>query len=518
MSKTGSIRLILAGFTTKALKEKFPKWDSYEEKEKKEKLEEIGDAENGEEKLAELAEHDEIQIGQDQILKVDYPKPITKYQVVYESPHSSIEPYYYSCLHNMQHTFNFPVIHKITDIFTASQHSSFYGASAQKLGLAQDKVSQYMAAIGQFIRKDLFQLIRDLRWLDERIEIHDDARKYKKDGSLENESAEITLKGIWTDMVDGVVQGQRVSANIFQMAQQLQFTSLPDFFFAIHPQKKEEIDKKINSIDTTNSLKSVLKRKLTDFIIWKEANFKELKVRKNFELKYLRQHYNIIHMYLQWVKPYMKHIAKLTADIEQADVPEMVSSFEGSMIEIELLGQRLEEGNKLVYTCAMETFEYRTRPEMSFQQEAYHRGALHMGEMKLTFRSYAWTQKQIEAYKKMKQKEDLELFEQVSSGVKATMEAIRDDLDEYLKQAEGNAKEEEKKKQEKPASVLEPFAALGKGAKEMAGMFIPSTSAPGTKAIKAKINSEKGKAKGSAKAKLWLLYKIFKKAHKLLTW
>lgn len=517
MSSEGSKRLILAGFTSKALKKAFPKWNTYTEEEKKEKLEKIGEKEDGEEKLSKLADHDEILIGQDQIVIADYPKPITKYQVVYESPHSSIEPYYYSCLHNMRDTFNFPIIDKITDIFTASQHSSFYGASAQKLGLAQDKVSQYMAAIGQFIRKDLFQLIRDLRWLDERIEIHDDARKYNTDGSLKNESSEITLKGIWTDMIDGVVQGQRVAANVFQMAQQLQFTTLPDFFFSIHPQKKEQIDKMVDAIDTTTSLKSVLKRKLNDFVVWKEANFKELKVRKNFELKYLRQHYNIINMYLQWVKPYMKHIAKLSADIGKVDVPELISAFEGSMIEIELLGQRLEEGNKNVYTCVMETFEYRTRPEMSFQQEAYHRGALHLGEMKLTFRSYAWTKKQIDAYKQMKQKEDMELFEQINAGVKATMDAIREDLDKFLKQAEGVAKEE-KKPTAKPAPIWEPFTSLGKGFKDMTGMFIPAPSAPGARALKAKIEAERGNAADAAKASLWRLYKIFKKAHKILTW
>ena len=69
-------------------------------------------------------------------------------------------------------------------------------------------MSQYLQQIGQFIRRDLFQLVRDIRWIDERITFHADAREGQ-------ESAEITLKGLWTDLVDGVVQGQRVSANIF---------------------------------------------------------------------------------------------------------------------------------------------------------------------------------------------------------------------------------------------------------------------------------------------------------------
>jgi len=516
MSLEGSKRMIMAGFATDKFKEAFPSWKSLTEEEKRAKLNEITD----ESKLASYAVHDEIPIGKDQIMLVDYPKPISKYQIVYESPHSSIEPYYYHCLNNLQHTLNFPIIEKITDIFTASEHSSFYGASAQRLGLAQDKVSQYMAAIGAFIRKDLFQLVRDLRWLDERLEIHEKARNFNEKGHLKDDSPEITLKGIWTDMVDGVVQGQRVAANVFQMAQQLQFTSMPDFFFSIHPQKQEQIGQMVDSIDTTASVKSVLKRKFQDFVIWKESNYKELQVRKNFELRYLRQHYNIINMYMQWVKPYMKHIAKLRGDINKTDDAGLISAFEGSMIEIEILAQRLEEGNNSIYTCVLETYEYRTKPSLSFTQEAgFHRGPIHMGELKLTLRSYAWSKDKIEAYKRMKQKEDFELFEQIDSSVKATMEAIREDLDKFLKQA---GELTETKKEEKPKgkkqSILDPFTSVGKGFTDFVGVFAPKAMAPSEKAKKEKEEKETGKAKGAAKTSLWLEYKIFKKAHLILTW
>ena len=515
MSVGGSKRLIMAGFATKSFKKEYPNWSTFSEEKKREILDKL--EEKGEEKIAEYANHDDVVIGKDQLMLVDYPKPINKYQVVYESPHSSIEPYYYFVYHNLHYSFGFPIIDKITDIFTASEHSSFYGAAAQRLGLAQDKVSQYMAAIGQFVRKDLFQLVRDLRWLDERLDFHKKSREYTKDGKLKDDAAEITLKGIWTDMVDGVVQGQRVSANVFQMAQQLQFTSLPDFFFSMHPQKREQLNKMVDNLDTTLNLKNVLKRKLSDFLNWKEANFKELKVRKQFELKYLRQHYNIINMYLQWVKPYMKHMAKLRGDIEKSDSAELISAFEGSMIEIEILGQRLEAGNNKVFTCILETLDYRTRPALSYQQEAgFHRGPIHMGEMKLTYRAYAWTKKEIEAFKRMKQKEDLEMFEQISAGVKSTMDAIREDLDIYLKEAGETT--ETKKEKKKPESILSPFTSIGKGFSDVFGMFIPSPGSPTAKAEKEKIDAERAIAIGAVKTTLWLNYKAFKKAHRMLTW
>ena len=39
--------------------------------------------------------------------------------------------------------------------------------SAQRLGLAQDKVAQYLATIGRLV-KDLFQIVREIRWIRER--------------------------------------------------------------------------------------------------------------------------------------------------------------------------------------------------------------------------------------------------------------------------------------------------------------------------------------------------------------
>jgi len=264
----------------------------------------------------------------------------------------------------------------------------------------------------------------------------------------------------------------------------------------------------------------VLKRKFQDFVIWKESNYKELKVRKNFELRYLRQHYNIINMYMQWVKPYMKHIAKLRGDISKTDDAGLISAFEGSMIEIEILAQRLEEGNNSIYTCVLETYEYRTKPALSFTQEAgFHRGPIHMGELKLTLRSYAWSKDKINAYKQMKQKEDFELFEQIDSSVKATMEAIREDLDKFLKQAgELTETKKEEKKSGKKQSILDPFTSVGKGFTDFVGVFAPKAMAPSEKAKKEKEQKETDKAKEAVKTSLWLEYKIFKKAHLILTW
>ncbi|MBW2985838.1 hypothetical protein KY333_00555 [Candidatus Woesearchaeota archaeon] len=513
----GSKRMILYGFYNDSFKKAYPNFDKSTDAEKNKLLSTMSD------KDAEgFADHEIFELEKYQMVPQTYPTPKNRYYVVYESPHESIEPIYFFC-YNLLTAGGYPKVYKITDIFTASEHSSFWGAATARLGLASDKVSQYMATIGQFIRKDLFQLVRDIRWIDERIEFHEDSRKGI-------ESAEITLKGIWCDMVDGVVQGQRVGANIFQLATQLQFTSLPNWFFALHPQKVEDIDDMINDpkkVDSTRVVKDLLRRKLNQYLVWREANFKELKQRRNFELKYLRQNYNVIKMYLTWLKPYLRHIERLGTDVTKLSSAELIAAFESSMIEIEILAVKIPEGNSQYFDCLLETFEYRTKPSMSFTQETpgYHRGPMHMGEAKISWRAYAWTQEQIDNFIKMKDKEDVELLKTIDSSIKATLDAIGEDLEKYLEQAGETAEAKDIKAPEpKRASAFEPFQAVGKGFGDMFSSFVPITwkhkekKKKPTKQDIAKLAAEAKKAAGSAVASSYANYKYFKKAHKMLTW
>ena len=71
-------------------------------------------------------------------------------------------------MHYLRWFWSFVRIDKITDTFSASENSSFFGTSQQRVGLQQDKVSQYLATIGKMI-KELFQLVRELRIIDERL-------------------------------------------------------------------------------------------------------------------------------------------------------------------------------------------------------------------------------------------------------------------------------------------------------------------------------------------------------------
>ena len=167
-------------------------------------------------------------------IKTGFPKPDRRYRLHYEGYNISIEEPYFFILHYLRYYSGFPYIDKITDIFAAAENSAFFGASQQRLGLQQDKVSQFLATIGKMVR-ELFQLVRELRILDERLSYYYDSFTT----SRSSESAEITLKGIWVDLVE---QGAKNPASVYGMAREVQFTTLPDLFFSTHPKKQEDVD------------------------------------------------------------------------------------------------------------------------------------------------------------------------------------------------------------------------------------------------------------------------------------
>lgn len=550
MTEHGAKRLIMFGFVkdkaeySELFKQTFLKDSEFKKPEDAEK--EFSQLNEHEKKklLSEcdkLADTDEMEMARDQLMTMDYPKPINKYLMIYEAQHEAIEPIYFWSLGHLKNDWGFPIVHKITDIFTAAQQSSYYGASAQRLGLAQDKVAQYLATIGKMV-KDLFQLVRELRWIDERMGYYHGAIDEKK------EADEIVLKGLWVDLVDGVVAGQKTAANLFIMAQQLQFTTLPDLFFNIHPRTADDVDKAVEQeAGAFNpSVKNSLKRKLAQYLRWRDTTYKEIKVREKFTIDYLRQHFTVIKMYMNWVKPYLKHINKLTGSVENLSRPELVSAFESNMVELEILGQKIPENNKEYYTCILINFEYRSRPALSYAQEGgYHRGPIHVGETKITWRSYSWTQKEIDNYLKMKDLEDLELLSSIDHSLKDAMDSMGTDLMKYLHKAySGLEAEREKqvadimektglsldqaqkvlhiKSHEKPKqpSMLQPFFDVGEGFRDMAKMFIPTKGAKKapTAADLTRLDGEKKKAAGEARFILWQHYKNFKKANAMITW
>lgn len=466
----------------------------------------------------ELSEEGRAVSGQGiQKVKSGYPEPLGRYRLYVEGFNISIEEPYFWLLDYLKYMWGYSHIDKIVDMFAAAENSAFFGVSQQRIGLQQDKVSQYLATIGKMV-KELFQLVRELRILDERLGYYQDSFTMSKS----SESAEITLKGIWVDMVE---QGAKNPASVYGMAREVQFTTLPDLFFSTHPNRQEDVDEVVDRDrgQFNRKVREVLKRKLRTFLAWKEHTFEELKTRRLFTLKYLRQHYEIIKMYMTWVKPYLKNIQRLHMDLTKMDSADILAAFETSMIEVEILARKPVakvtyggvETN--VHQCILVHLLFRTRPEMSYQQEGYQRGPIHVGRVMMNFRAYAWTDKEIELYKKYKDMEDFKLMGMIDGAVKAAMDALGDELLRYLEQAGEHIEREKPNEVKLPSAV--PRASILKGFKEM---FTSASKVSGPRRAKAdeefKLSLAKKKAGSGAKSSMWNIYHHFKKHHGMLNW
>ncbi len=458
---------------------------------------------------------------------------VIEHELTYQQFQMGVERWYFWLLDYLKESLKYDPV-KTEDEFLSAEMSSFWGVQAQRVSMQQEKAQQLLATIAGMI-KSLFQIIRSLRIMDERLDYYTLSEKGDK-------AAEIALKGIWVDLVEG---GAKNPSSIYGMAAQVGFITLPDLFFDIKPKSSKDVDRVVEAIDVNNKVKEVLKRKLFQFMEWRESTHKELITSKRFHLRYLKQHVNAIKLYIRWVQPYLKTIKTLeqrpAMNVKDVDI---ISALETTTIDLELFATRWEEFEKEVrlrgktiqkgtprkyHRCIRVHFHYRTVPEMAFQQE-YQRGAIHVGRSVITFEAFVLSTKQIEKYIELKDKQDIEIIKDLD----ASMNALGDDLEKYL--AEANVEDAIEKKESKAVvsflgdilkKPMEPFLNIGKGFAMLGSALIPkfSTTRKGTKGAK---KAEKDLwidrrekhvvLMPKAKKDVWNLYETFKKAYQMVTW
>jgi hypothetical protein len=449
--------------------------------------------------------------GAGEYIKSGYPDTVKTYRLTFRSPNASLEETYYWLLDNFKSDWGFPEFIKIMDVFSASEQSAFWGQAQQRLGLQQDKAQQYMATIGKMV-KDLFQLVRELRILEERLGLYDKAPKSK--------SADVSLKGLYIDMVEG---GSKNPSSVYGIAQQVGFTTLPDLFFNTHVYDPNRIDDLVDDMDFNDQVLNVLRRKLFSYLNWVDKTEDELKNRYQFTLRYLRQHWGTIRMYMNWVKPYLKNVQRMQMSEHHMNSEKLISAFETSLTEIEVLAKK-PAYKKGLHPCILISIEYATQPEMNYQQEGYqHRGPIHTGEIEFRLRTYAWTEDEIENFRRLKREEDMELISIIDDSVNAAMDALGDDLRKYLEEAEeklDRSHDDGDKPSHEGPGALDPFTSIFKGFGELfgslggTGLFSRSVERP-TPSYEERV--EILKETGTVLA-LWQNYKNYKKSHGMIAW
>lgn len=475
--------------------------------------------------------------------KTGYPAPQYRYRISVEAIHAYLEEAYFWTIDELELGWSYNKFDKITDIHASSEQSAFFGVSEQRLGLQQDKVSQYLRGISEML-KALFQIVRELRVIDERLGYY--KHTFERKSEEESVGADITLKGVWVDQVEG---GTKNAASVYGLAQTVGFTILPDLFFRMRANDKEghkvqpegydafvksvidDVDRVVNRMEGFNEkVKEVVKRKLVQYYMWKLRTYKELEARRKFTIKYLRQHYDTIKLYMGWIKPYLRNILKLQMAeklMRGERARELVTAFEGALIEVEVLSHKHREGKKFHPVVLLNIF-YRTSPSMVYMQEGYQRGPAHTGKFDMTLRGYVWSDEQIENYKRMRDEENLEMLSIIDESIKASMDALGTELKQYLKEA-GEAFPEDHKPAEKKQtsnSPLEPFAAVFGGLKDIVTAF-GGIRPPEKQSTKKRLTGGKSDvdlvlemddAKAELRRSIYQTYKNYKKLHGMLTW
>ncbi len=468
--------------------------------------------------------------------KTGFPTPIDAFRLHFESYSMSVEALYFWLLHHLRQDVGFYETYKITDVFSATEQSAFFGNAQNRLGIQQDRASQYLKFIAEML-KTLFPLVREARILQEKLSYYSDVYASYDEKKAEDKSkadkaktSDMVLKDQWTTLVEG---GTKNPASVYGMAQNVGFTILPDLFFNtfIKAGADEGIITKIvdgskpgEGIKFGNErVKSALKRKLAQYTKWRDHTRRELETRQKFIIRYIRQHYMSMRMYINWVKPYLKNVKRMSMKDGANDTPELVSVFDSQFLELEVLAHKHPFGE--FYPVIIAHFEYRTVPQLSYQAEGYQRGPIHVGKIEVTLRSYIWTKDQIENYKKYREYEDLDLLKEVDASLKDALDALGDDLKKFVEAGEElfkkEDKKEEKKKEDTYGGALDPFKALYSGFKELGGAFVPKFSfGESKKKDSADLEREgnMGSAMGTVKFSLGFAYKNFKKAHKMLAW
>ncbi len=472
-------------------------------------------------------EEEEREILENQYGKTGFPQPLKSYRLSWEVNDLSLEEPYYWVLDTLKD--GFPIVEKIEDTFGTAEASAFFGHTQTRLGAQQDKVSQLLATSGQMI-KQLFQIVRELRIIDERLTYYEEsARETQKEFTKRGKSAEVTLKGIFVDLVQG---GGKSTASVFGMSRELEFITLPDLFFDAPPfQSVSEMEGWVGSLEKNfnQNVLRVLLRHLRQFMEWKLRTHQEHRSRKQFQLAYLRQHFEIIKMYVTWIKPYLRYISRLQLKEKSQRSAELVLGFEGTLLDVEILARRREVYGKVfdeekkeekelgVNGCILVTFNYRTRSELKVVLEGYQRGPVQIGRMEMNIRVYYWTDEVVEKYKKLKDKETLVLMGTVSKAVEEAMNSLGSQLDNYLAEAAGQV---EQKVEEPKAKEKKPLAERWFG-----DFYTPKSkkdkkepSVKEAKGWEASIKQKKAPLVLAAKAVAWATYHNFKKAHGMIAW
>jgi len=475
------------------------------------------------------------------------------YKLSYDSMSEGLEPIYFWILDFMTDSgpngIKMDEVIKYKDEYDASVASGYFGEMGSRASVMQDRAMKIMATINTVVRS-IINLIYDLREFNIRLGYYD---KLHSENSSVKQAAVLALKQIWMDQVD--IKKSRGSINA--LSQQLEFVTLRDAFLAIWSIER------IKDVDLNERVKRILSARLVEYQEWENNSEKELRKRFNIEKSYLKSQVASLKHYTAWVKPNLIAAKKLGVTnfmTSGRSSPNLVNTFSNLELHLGLFGKLLvkpEDTNpryknltfdRKFYACIEVDIVFRTVPK-SYQGQ-YGSHYVHSGRTDIIFKSYSLTDEEIEEIYKLKEQEDLELIEEMTS---VSLKEIQEDIEMFLKDddeikmeklkgkdkinflkerlSRSTTSEERKSmqrqideeilfmKQQGIDKFVIPFGNLFKGFKQATEPLKYLFSALGLRHnLPTPEKSIRKEALTEAEQKCYTIYDVYKKAHGMVTW
>jgi len=322
---------------------------------------------------------------------------------------------------------------------------------------------------------------------------------------------------------------------IHQMASaEMGFSTLREAFMIANSVKdvdrmNEDDVKKGGSGLINDSVKRILIPRVEEFNKWAKYSEKELRKRFSIEKNYLKSQVETVKLYSQWMKPYLVAAEKLRQQGFEKDAA-LVNAFSTTMFELQLFHAKdvgVDDVRFGGYNAKREykeviiiTLKYRGHTSQRVTQKGDY-GFAHGGMVDIWFDSYALNEEELAAAKKLIDKSDLEKSMEFSMDVAGEALAdLKEDLDYFLKSKEERDvldKESGVGGQESGSEDINPFSALfgffkKKDKKVESKEFVEVGDIKGDNFVEKTMRGDAIKGAGGA---LYLIYDIYKKAHRM---
>ncbi|MBT7102409.1 hypothetical protein HN935_02760 [archaeon] len=444
-------------------------------------------------------------------------KPISSYQLSFDSQQNQLEPSYYWLLDFIgEKGWKWE---KLIDNFMASPGSGQFSELNMKATKMQEEGMKILGGMNQVI-KSVLNLVYDLKEFELRLAHYDDADG--KNGKEKVSEGMLALKQIWLDNVDL----KRGRGSIHQMSAELGYSTLREAFMMANSQEDlKKINKDEHGGLINDQVLRILIPRLSEFLKWVDYSEKELRKRFSIERNYLKSQVETIKLYSGWMKPYLIAAEKLRQQGFEKDAA-LVNAFSTTMFHLELFTQKGVDSPDSKYkpkrdykSVMVIDFKFRGHVSQRVTQKGDY-GYGMGGKINIIYKSYALNDEEIAAAKELLDKADRDSSLVFSADVASDALAdLKEDLDYFLMSDDEKKEEEAKmKKTEAKKEDINPFSALfgfGKKKKEKKKEKKGPVAIEDIKKDNFLEKKMRGDAGESAASWLYLAYDIYKKAHRM---